>query len=334
AATLEDPLAELVRFGVRPPPDIGTLGLTANEQTASTEALVAEANSRIAAADLLLTRAAAESPGTAAALAGQALATIFGTGFITVPLLLAPPPGEADLWAGGAGPAGVRARPGADIRPWLVRAGALRAASSLYGETLLVREASGRRPLLCVVQTPAGGFGTWVGLPFPNAVPPTVPLVSTVVEIAGAGAGDPEPELTGAIAGLVLDEWTEVVPRRLERRNPTDPDAAPDLVDVTTTGMAINANAPGARPPQSILVALSADGDGWNGERLVHLLDEAMALARMRTVTLQQIPFAGSYLPALYFGDWSLQGEPVIDWLKVSVQYAAEHSLKYLKVKQ
>ena len=85
-----------------------------------------------------------------------------------------------------------------------------------------------------------------------------VPLASMVAEVAGARAGDPEPDLAGAVAGVVLDEWTEVVPRRLERRRSGDPDAAPELVDVTTTGVALNANAPGARPPQAILLALSA----------------------------------------------------------------------------
>lgn len=155
------------------------------------------------------------------------------------------------------------------------------------------------------------------------------PLASTVVEIAGA-AGDPEPDLTGALAGVLLDEWTEVAPRRLERRDPADPEAAPRLVDVAATGLAVNANAPGARPPQAILVALSPDGGDWDADRLVAVLDETLALARMRGLTLQQIPYLGRYLPALYFRGWSLQGEPVIDWGKVAVEFRAEHALSFL----
>jgi hypothetical protein len=155
-----------------------------------------------------------------------------------------------------------------------------------------------------------------------------------VAEVAGASAGDDEPDLGQAIAGLVIDEWTEVVPRRLERRDPKDPEAPPELVDVTTTGVALNANAPGARPPQAIVVALSADGGGWNGERLAHVLDEVLALARMRAVTLQQIPYAGRYLPALYFKDWSLQGEPVIGWGKVATEFHVDDALKFLAVDQ
>jgi hypothetical protein len=122
------------------------------------------------------------------------------------------------------------------------------------------------------------------------------------------------------------------LPRLLERRDPRRPDAEPELVEVTTTGVAVNANAPGARPPQTILVALSADGAAWDGERLGRLLEETLALARMRTVTLQQLPYAGRYLPALYFRDWSLQGEPVIDWLKVATEFNVEHVTKFLAV--
>ena len=65
------------------------------------------------------------------------------------------------------------------------------------------------------------------------------------------------------------------------------------------------------------------------------MLDEALALARMRGVTLQQIPFAGRYLPALYFRDWSLQGEPVIDWVKVGDRVRRRRTRsKFLAVEQ
>jgi hypothetical protein len=206
----------------------------------------------------------------------------------------------------------------------------LRANASNYGATVLVREAFGRSPLLRIAQSPAGAYGTWAALPFPDAKPPMVPLASMVIELAGAAAGDDEPDVSGTLAGVLVDEWTEVVPRRLERRDPKKPDAEPELVDVTTTGIALNANAPGARPPQAVLIALSPDGADWDGDRLVHVLDETLTLARMRTLTLQQIPFLGRYLPALYFRDWSLQGEPVIDWVKVATEYRAENTLKFL----
>jgi hypothetical protein len=214
----------------------------------------------------------------------------------------------------------------------LARVGAIRNATSAFSETLLVREAFERRPLLRGVQFPASAFSTWAALPFPGGRPPTTPLTSLVAEVAGVQARDPEPKLDQTLSGVVLDEWIEVVPRRLERRDPANPDDPGELVDVTTTGLALNANAPGARPPQAILLALSPDGGDWTGDRLVHALDEALALAKMRTITLQHLPYAGRQLPALYFRDWSLQGEPVIDWSIVAKEFATSNITNFLSV--
>lgn len=53
----------------------------------------------------------------------------------------------------------------------------------------------------------------------------------------------------------------------------------------------------------------------------------------MRCVTLEQVPLVGQYLPALYFRDWSLQGEPVIDWSKVAVEFTNAAITPFLAVK-
>lgn len=326
-AMTPDPQAQLAGFGIWPAPTV------AGGAPPSTivDTLVEQATGRVVAATALLARAVpTASSKTVIELSSQALATIFGGGFRVLPILMPPPATESDLWRGALGPGSVRPRPGADIRPWLARIGSIRNASSAFGESLLVREALKRRPQLRGVQFPAAAFGTWAALPFPDGRPPTKPLVSFVAEVAGVQAGDAEPQLDQALAGLVIDEWVEVVPRRLERRDPANPDAPAELVDVTTTGIALNANAPGARPPQAILLALSPDGGDWTGDRLVHALDEAMALARMRMITLQNLPFAGLQLPALYFRDWSLQGEPVIDWSIVAQEFATANVQKFL----
>ncbi len=355
----------LAPFSLHLPSADPDLPLTGDEEAVALEALVEEAGRRAAAATALIDRAAAaasriaqaEGAGqalvdragpsgralaeqsarelvdqatravgrTQAELAAQALVAVFGAGFLAVPLL--PAPAADDEWAQACGPGGVTARPGADIRPWLARAGRLRETTSAYGETLLVREALGLRPSLRVVQTPVSAYPSWVGLPFPDAVPPFVPVASTVAEVLG---GDP----AGTVTGVVVDGWTEVVPKRLRRAvDPAKPDDQPEIVDVTTTGVALNANAPGARPPQAILLALSADGARWNGDRLVRVIDESLALARMRCVTLDQVPFVGQYLPALYFRDWSLQGEPVLDWSKIAVEFTSKATATFLTVK-
>jgi hypothetical protein len=323
AATIPpEPAPYLLAFGVRPPPG----------QAASSAALVKQALERTKTAGNLITRArAATRPSVAAELASQALTAIFGAGFVALPKILPPPAGEADPWAGAVGPSGITAKPGAEIRPWLARQSVLRKSCANVGETLLVREALGQKPRLRVAQSPAGAFSGWVGLPFADGEPPQVPLSSLVAEVAGARLGRAEPALDGALAGLVFDEWTEVIPRRRARADLPDPEAPRD---VQTTGLALNANAPGARPPQAILIAMSPDGAAWTSDRLVAALDEAMTLARMRCVTLQTLPSAGLHLPALYFKDWSLQGEPVIDWAGVRSVETSVEAQKFLVAKE
>jgi hypothetical protein len=326
-------LQEMAQFGLRAPPGHPMFPATATEQQLAHDALVAIANQRLANAQGLLDRVTGES--TAAArveFAAEALSTVFGGSFVTVPRIFPPAPGETDLWSGAVGPGGVTARPGAHIRPWLQRTGGFRKPTYAYMETVLVREASGQAPWLRVAQAPAGAFGRWAALPF-EGDPPGVPLASMVAEVVGVDAAGAEPSLAGAIAGLVLDEWTEVVPRRLKKTDRAHPEAPPAYSDVVSSAVAVNANGPGARPPQAILLALSADGAAWTDERLVKVLDEAFELAKMRTLTLQQIPLIGRMLPALYFRDWSLQGEPVIDWAKVASNFDLNEVLKHLVVK-
>jgi len=323
---------EFAQFGLRAPPGQTLPAASASERLQADAALVATAQQRLATARELLVRIeAAPNPGARVELAMQVLGAVFGGQFVSVPRLLPPPAGEQDLWADAVGAGGVTAQPGAQVRPWLQRAGALRKPTADYAETLLVREAQGRTPRLRVVQSPAGAFGRWAALPF-DGDPPTVPLAAMVVEVVGAAAAGPEPSLAGALAGLVLDQWAEVVPRRLKKTNPAQPDAPPTFSDVASTAVAINANGPGARAPQAILLALSADGAAWDDQRLVDVLDEALALARMRTLTLQDIPFVGRMLPALYFRDWSLQGEPVIDWSQVATMFDASETLTHLAI--
>lgn len=294
---------------------------------------MADAGRRVAEAEALLARSSPPPPAeppppqTVVELAGQALAAVFGAGFLALPVIQPPPAGEPDRWADALGPAGVRARPGADIRPWLQRAGALREATAAHGETLLVRDALGVPASLRVAQTPAVAYATWVGLPWSDETGPRVPIQSMVLEPVGE-------DLAGAVAGVVLDEWTEVVPKRLERADPADPDEPVEVVDVTTTGIALNANAPGARPPQAVLLAMTPDGRDWTEDRLVAVLAEVRALAQLRCLTLDQVPYAGVYLPALYFRDWSLQGEPAIDWGKVATEFNPAYVTEFLKVSE
>lgn len=98
--------------------------------------------------------------------------------------------------------------------------------------------------------------------------------------------------LPGRTTGLVLDEWTEVIPAATQ-----------------TTGISFYYDAPNARAPQSILLAVHPDPDNgnqpWSWPMLEAMLADTLDLASLRTVELPQLaPTAvDEYLPAIYARD-------------------------------
>ena len=87
------------------------------------------------------------------------------------------------------------------------------------------------------------------------------------------------------LAGLLIDEWVEVVPNVTE-----------------TTGVTFQFDQPDAAPPQSILVAVPPDtAQPWNLGMLSQVLMETIDLARLRAVDLEALDDLGHYLPGLYF---------------------------------
>jgi hypothetical protein len=62
-----------------------------------------------------------------------------------------------------------------------------------------------------------------------------------------------------------------------------------------------------------LLLAISPDGERWNVDRVVAVLQETLELARLRLVTLERTNGIARLLPALYEQSWSLQGEQVFN---------------------
>ena len=89
------------------------------------------------------------------------------------------------------------------------------------------------------------------------------------------------------LAGLVLDEWVETVPAA-----------------EVTTGVSFNYDAPGARPPQAVLLAVAPPGaERWDVETLEQILLETLELAQLRAVDPQALggdALLQRALPALY----------------------------------
>ena len=238
----------------------------------------------------------------AIAEAGQA---IFGDGFWILPAIAAPAAPDAWSAALAAPPAGASAP---EVRRFLIDFASVRDGVRRYVESALLAEAIGGPAAPRVAQL-AGAFGVppsgWVGGMLPLNVPtPSVPVVSTILDVAGVYDG------TSPTVALVLDEWVERVPLREKRgKAPNAP-----IDERVTTGVTFNAMAPSARAPQAILLAISPDGARWTGEVIVATLEEALELARLRGVTLERTNGIARILPALFEQSWSLQGEKALDF--------------------
>ncbi|MDQ6688610.1 MAG: hypothetical protein M3Z50_13610 [Actinomycetota bacterium] len=257
--------------------------------------VLAEARRRVQAAT------SAVAAGTLPA-AFNAVRTVFGEGFHVLPVVTAPAP---DLFGARLGQSGVGP---ASLRRLAREVGAVRVATARFAETLLLGDALRRPRTLTGVQLAAAaapGTDSWLGDGLSPAAPtPTSPVTCLVAETCGPVTG------SGPLAGLVLDEWTEVLPARTTTANPTAPAPVQNLL---TAGVAANVAAPDSRAPQAILLAISPDGQRWSSDRIRALLEETLELAQLRTVGLERVGLAGRLLPALQEESWSLQGEQTLD---------------------
>jgi hypothetical protein len=160
---------------------------------------------------------------------------------------------------------------------WLQRATRVRDGASWLDTALMYAEALGTAGAnLKVGQLPFKNGDRWVGLPSGAALGGRVSLV----------AHAPVPiDTTRPLAGLLVDEWVEVVPIAEE-----------------TTGLAFHFNRPNGRAPQAILLAVVPDDrTTWDLETLEDTVNETLELAKLRTVDLSVLREVGQFLPALYF---------------------------------
>jgi hypothetical protein len=277
--TLRERLAALRPFGVGPP--VADPALDA----AALRAALADATGT--AADRV--RAAAEHLGSdgpsasaSAAAAADALEAVFGPGFRAADLIT--PSGAAALIA-SFGPGLRRGDPGLDpVRTWLERAATVRPAVATLADALLYSEAAGtgRGCILQAGQTPFAAGDHWVGADgWPRGAAPAAGLV--VHGPAAGGAVD----LNGPVAAVVVDAWSELIPTAMQ-----------------TAGASFHFDAPGARPPNAVLVAVPpVPGAPWSVNTVAAVVRETFQLAKLRLVDLEALGWLGRYLPAGYVAD-------------------------------
>jgi hypothetical protein len=135
----------------------------------------------------------------------------------------------------------------------------------------------GTEPALTPLQLPHRAGEGWLGLQFD-------PRQSLSGDRLLYTAHFAVPPGSAAMCGLLLDEWTEVLPARDE-----------------TVGMSFHYDRPGSEPPQAWLLATPTNTRApWRWSDLVGAVSETFALAKLRAVEPTQIdstPYA-SFLPA------------------------------------
>jgi hypothetical protein len=105
---------------------------------------------------------------------------------------------------------------------------------------------------------------------------------------------DAPSDLGGPLAGLLVDEWTELVPSRAE-----------------TTGIAFQYDPPDSSAPQAILLAVPpVIGEPWTVGGLNRVLLETLELLRLRGVDPARLGDASHFLPATYLA-FNVAGDAV-----------------------
>jgi hypothetical protein len=132
----------------------------------------------------------------------------------------------------------------------------------------------------------------------PNRAKPSLALVLHAPgELAAVGENTD-------LAGFVCDEWPETIPDRFQ-----------------TAGISFHYDTPGARPPQSILIAMPprVNQEQWHFDEVVDTVHEALDLAGLRAVRPKDLESSlGSLLPANYLPQNYTDELPSIRILKMA----------------
>lgn len=251
---------------------------------ATVRTLSAELERRSAAAQDALDAHTAAADASARLEALQTCAeALLGEGFLLVPTFTVPVPAATE-WAQalagvptllghlhGAG----RAEP---VEDWVHSAARVRPAVRDLEQAGLVARAHGlTEPELVPVQLPYTD-GPWLAMEFP----PDTDVAGEHLLYTAVYPAEFDP--MAPVCGLLVDEWTEVLP-----------------VDSATAGLAFHYDQPSSEAPQSLLLVTPASGGRtWTWEDVRQAVPDTMRLARQRAVEpvhVGQGP-AARFLPA------------------------------------
>jgi hypothetical protein len=210
----------------------------------------------------------------------ERMRAVFGASFVTLPSFRCA--NAAALAKAQKASKAVQGGDPLEVFSWFARCERVREPLLHLGSALRAAEVlrTGDRLALTVAQLPTGPKERWVGLPALSGESVAVGRLSLVIQ--SSGTVNP----ADALAGLLIDEWVEVVPAGRE-----------------TTAVAFQFNPPDACAPQAILLAVPpVPGKPWTTWDLQRVLLETLELAKLRAVDPQSLTDVAQYLPALYFG--------------------------------
>ncbi|MGW6979118.1 hypothetical protein ACWGE1_06660 [Streptomyces sp. NPDC054932] len=282
------PLGDLDPVGLDLIPYGDRVVVQARELLARTRGLLEEADGRIGAAEQCLRAYDAAVTGPDRVRAGlDALKALLGEDVLAVPEFTPSEALAADWRAAlrdsDALIAHLRSDPPAPrsfpVEDWLHGMARIRDKPRLWEKTVVLADAlngyggltvTREEPRLLPVQLPHRPGDHWLAMDFPKDPRRRRALDEDRVLYTAhyaARTAQPLPGVTGA-CGLLLDEWTEVVPTGHE-----------------TTGIAVHYDGPDSEPPQAMLLVAPPRPDGdWSTGDLLAAIADTFDLARARAV--------------------------------------------------
>jgi hypothetical protein len=252
--------------------------------------VAATAHARQDAATAAIAQGTAASDPPAIAAAGEAaLTALFGPAYIVLAPFTpdpatgadnvpeAPDLGKTTQLTSGAPPDAAET--------FLAEAAAVQRALERWQDARLLADAlrsladRGAGASLVVAQTPADPAGAerWAALPGGDDSAPAGGRTTWVLDTALTALG-------AEVAGLLVDQWVDVVPAPMQ-----------------STGVALHYAAPASQPPQAILVAVPPDDRAtWTVEALERVIVETLDLAHVRAVDLDSLRGVGHIVPGLF----------------------------------
>jgi hypothetical protein len=168
-----------------------------------------------------------------------------------------------------------------EIRRWVAQAAHVRPAMAAWRRLALYTQTMGHgRLALAVAQLPSSDGARWDGLPF-DAEDGTSTRGGLSLLVHEPASSDDE-AVEGAWRGLLIDQWSEAIPRGVEQ-----------------TGVSFQYDAPGSQAPQAVLIAVppQADAPSWDAAALGDILHQTIDLTRIRLVDSEGIDDLGQFLP-------------------------------------